>query len=552
MTDSSREAERRRFATRAAVEPAADGCAVCSGGDHARAEETPLPGSAGRAQLHDLAAARAGSGGTFAGPALAGDGEASVSVLGRGAKPLVLEPSWTLTFERGELQLRRDHSVVVENGHIAAIVPGRVQGREVRLPMQGQLLIPGMISGHTHVAAGSPTRGLIEGGRPFARPLLVTESLSDEDLDALTAYNLAEILRGGCTTQVEQSVSLRQAKSYVRVARSWGVRGYPGGMVPGWSRVMPIWFRQSDQALLDSVPDTLAEIQANLEFGLSVNGAEGGRILPMMTPHGPETQTPETLRAVMEAARQLGNGVHTHLATIARDSATVQRLWGKGPVTWLEEFGFYDIPFFGAHMGGWDAATDAEFLAGKSKFTYAHCPSGNGAGSAGGWQPFIEALAAGINTNVGLDTHSNDLLENAKLAVLYGRLRYDLTNGQSPVPVRRPTVWDMIKSVTLNPANGLGRTDLGRIAVGAKADLTSIDVSGFLSGSGTTPPEPLNNLLYANGLHVRHVMTEGVLQVTDGRLVVDDERRVITRGAQVVQEVWRQLESEDWFTPTPR
>lgn len=77
-------------------------------------------------------------------------------------------------------------------------------------------------------------------------------------------------------------------------------------------------------------------------------------------------------------------------------------------------------------------------------------------------------------------------------------------------------------------------------------------MTGFVAGSGATPPEPLNNLLYAGGLHVRNVMTEGVLQVSDGRLVADDERKVARRGAEVVREVWRQLESEGWFTPTPR
>jgi 5-methylthioadenosine/S-adenosylhomocysteine deaminase len=106
--------------------------------------------------------------------------------------------------------------------------------------------------------------------------------------------------------------------------------------------------------------------------------------------------------------------------------------------------------------------------------------------------------------------------------------------------------------VTINPADGLRREDLGRIAVGAKADLTSIDVSGYLVGPGAAPPEPLNNLLYASGMHVRNVMTEGVFQILDGRLVIDDERRVIQRGAQVVKMIWEQLESEGWFTPTPR
>ena len=87
------------------------------------------------------------------------------------------------------------------------------------------LLLPGLISGHTHAASGSPTRGIIEMGRSYQRPLEIVEALPDDDLDAITAYNIAELLRSGCTTHVEMSLSLRQARSYVRVARRWHVRG---------------------------------------------------------------------------------------------------------------------------------------------------------------------------------------------------------------------------------------------------------------------------------------------------------------------------------------
>ncbi|RKS91361.1 cytosine/adenosine deaminase-related metal-dependent hydrolase [Sphingosinicella microcystinivorans] len=461
---------------------------------------------------------------------------------------LIVEPSWTLVWRDGKPELLRDHSVVIEGDTIVRISEGRIDGENRRIAMPGQLLVPGLISAHTHTACGSPTRGLIEsGGRSYSRPLEIMETLDDADLDALTAYNLAELLRSGCTAQVEQSVSLKQAQSYVRVARRWGVRGFPGGMVPGWRRVMPIWRRSDDKALFASVADTLSEIDANLAFALSVNGAEEGLIRPMMAPHGPETHTPDTLRAVAKAALQLGNGIHTHLATSPGDSERIRKLWGKAPVQWIDEFGFYEQRLFGAHMTGWDAVSDAPFLAKKPHFTFAHCPSGAGAGSGQSNQPFIEALGAGFNSAVGVDTHSNDMVENMKLALLYGRARHSLIAGTSPVPVKRPSVADMIAAATLHPANGLGREDLGRIAVGAKADLASIDVSGLLVGPGFAPPEPLNNLLYANGMAVRNVMTAGRVQVLDGRLTVDDEAHVIARGATVVQRIWRQMFDEGWF-----
>lgn len=456
----------------------------------------------------------------------------------------ILEPSWLLVFRQGQPTVVEGHSVVIDGDRIVRVVEGPVRGRDRRVPMPGQILMPGLISGHTHTAAGTVTRGLIESGRTSTRPLELIDSLDDADLDALTAHNLFEILRSGCTTQVEMSLTLRQVKSYVRVARRWGVRGYPGGMTPSMSRMAVLGARKDDKALFDSEAATLAEIAANLAFGLEVAGADEGRIRPMATPHGPETQTPATLRATADWARRLGNGIHIHLAQ--GGSEGIKRLWGKSAVQWLDEFGLYEQRLFGAHMSTWDVVADSRFLQTKPLFSYVHCPSATGAGGAGPRQPFIEALGAGLNTCVGLDS-TTDMIENMRLALLYGRARHTQVGDASPVWILRPNVSEMIKAVTLNPAKGLGRDDLGRIAVGAKADLTAIDVSGPFVGGGIAPPDPLNNLLYANGLAVRHVMTDGRFQVFDRRLVVDDERRVIAEGARVLTRIWDQLRAEGWL-----
>ncbi|MDP5052763.1 MAG: amidohydrolase, partial [Congregibacter sp.] len=99
---------------------------------------------------------------------------------------------------------------------------------------------------------------------------------------------------------------------------------------------------------------------------------------------------------------------------------------------------------------------------------------------------------------------SNDYVENLKLAVLYGQARHELlTELDAGRDSRRPTVWNAIEGATRIPAKGLRRDDLGAIKAGARADMISIEVSGMLNGTGALPPEPLNNLLYANGRMVR-------------------------------------------------
>lgn len=458
--------------------------------------------------------------------------------------PLVIEAGWALTADAGDrVSLMRDASIVVEQGAIAEVRQGRVAGRQTRIDARRLLVVPGFISGHTHVCSGTPTRGIIEGGRSYARPLEVVEALDDADLDALTALNLAELLRSGCTTTLDMSLSLRQAESYVRVATRWGVRGYPAPMIPGIPRLFPIWQRRDDATLTASVPGTLDEIAAARRFAVANARANDGLIRAQMAPHATDTHTPETLRAIVDAAREVGNGLHIHLAQGARETETVTRLWGLSPVRWLESLGAYDLPVFGAHMSGVDWAADGPVLK-KHGVVFAHCPSAGGAG--GESMPYPEALGAGVPVNIGIDTHSNDYVENLKLAVLYGQAREALLRRLSPVPLERPSIWTAVAGATLVPAVGLRRPDLGRIRAGARADLTMIDVSGLLVGTGALPPEPLHHLLYANGTAVRHVMTDGRLQVFEGGLVAG-EAAVLDAGGRAVQKVWQQLDREGWF-----
>ena len=464
----------------------------------------------------------------------------------------IVDAGWTLIETDDELDLLRDGHVLVRDGVIEDVRAAPYTDNLPHLSLPYDLLMPGFISGHTHCCSATPTRGIIEGPRSYQRPLEIVEMLSDDEIDALTALNLAEMLRSGCTTHIEMSLSLRQAESYVRLAERWGVRGFPGAMIPTMERLFGIWFRPDDQVLFDAEEGTLEEIAANLAFGKKHMGKGDGRIMPMMAPHACDTHTPATMQAMADAAKELGTGLHIHLSQGSRETEEVRRLWGMTPAQWIESFGFMENgPVFGAHMYGIDWDVDPEIF-NRHGVVYAHCPSDLGAGN--GTQPYPEALAAGMNVNIGIDTHSNDYLEDLKLAVIYGQARYELKRQLDPdgLPVVRPTIWQAVDGATRVAARGLRRDDLGVIKPGAKADMISIDVSGLLVGSGALPPEPLNNLLYANGRMVRTAMTEGRLQVHDFRFVADDEEVLLRAGGTVVEKIWGQLADEGWFTETAR
>ncbi len=460
----------------------------------------------------------------------------------------VIEAGWALLPDGDSLKPTRDVAIVVQKGIISDIADTRIAKDLPRIDARTQLVLPGLICGHTHCASGSATRGLIESGRYYTRPLEFVESLSEDELDDLTAYNLAELIRSGATTLLEMSLSHRQMESFVRVARRWNVRAFVGSMIPDVNRVTPIWERSYETVLADAELDTLAEIERYLDFARRLD-SNNGLMLPMIAAHAADTHTDATLMAIAAGARELGTGVHIHVSQRARETTRIRAEQGLTPVQWLEKLGCFDGPLFAAHMTGMDLNIDPAIMT-KHGAVYAHCPSAGGAGAAS--QPYPEALAAGMRVNVAVDTHSNDMIENLKLAVLYGRNRARHLHETSVAPMVMPSVHDAIAGTTILSARGLHRNDLGRLSIGAAADITTIDVSGLLVGAGALPPDPLNNLLYASGTQVRNVIVAGRPLVHDGHLVDHDEVELIQRGGTIMQKIWRQLESEDWLDNAPQ
>lgn len=461
----------------------------------------------------------------------------------------IIEAGWALLEKDGEQVLERDVSIVVQDDQIIDVRQGRVSGWRSRVDASDCLVMPGFISGHTHTAVSSPARGLIEGGRFMDKPVEMALTLSDEELDALTAYNIAEILKSGCTTFVEMSASVQHAESFVRVAEAWGIRAYVSVIVPNMERLYTLWYRESDDELFASVPQTLKEIEAARQFGLDLQQAGSDLILAQMAIHAADTHTPETIKAALSVAEEFGNGLHIHLAQRIREVEACERLWGMRPVAWLESLGVFKQQVIAAHLYQMDMVQDPPILK-QNDVNYVHCACMASILHQGS-QPYPEALAGGLNISLGIDQLSNDYVENIKLATLNGQLRTNLIEKHSKAPMRRPQVADSVRAATSGGARMLRRDDIGRLAPGAKADICAIDVTAPLSGLGALPPEPLHHLLYSNGRHVRHVMTNGRMQVLNGRLIVADEGRVVQEGGEISKLIWSRLEERNWFKSAP-
>ena len=114
-------------------------------------------------------------------------------------------------------------------------------------------------------------------------PLELADQLDDDDMDALTSRNLAEPIRSGCTMQVEQSLSPRQAETGTveatadLVAYTWGteIKLTASGLNAGKAYQVAVLDARGAEIGAGTFVGTDAEIRCNLNAALLPEEAEG-------------------------------------------------------------------------------------------------------------------------------------------------------------------------------------------------------------------------------------------------------------------------------------
>jgi 5-methylthioadenosine/S-adenosylhomocysteine deaminase len=116
---------------------------------------------------------------------------------------------------------------------------------------------------------------------------------------------------------------------------------------------------------------------------------------------------------------------------------------------------------------------------------------------------------AGINVGIGTDSYPYNMLEEMRRALICARIA-----GKSVFDIKTGDILDM---ATLGGAKALGRSDIGRIAVGAKPDFSLVD----LNHPAMQPVyDPLRNLLQcAAERAVEAVYVDGQCIARGGKLL---------------------------------
>lgn len=397
--------------------------------------------------------------------------------------------------------------VRIEDDRIVAVAtPDAHHEADRTIDATGQVLIPGLVNLHTHLAMGL-LRGYGDDMRlePWLQDRIWP---AEARFDAATMragadLGLLEMVRGGTTSFLD--MYFLEEEAMVPACRAAGVRGWLGeGMVdvgqtdPGQpNRKLPAIERMTKALAKDPI------------------------LTGCPAPHGTYTCNPETYA---EAARISGEHqvpLHTHCSETRTEVYDVVAKAGARPVPTLAKWGALGKRSVLAHCG-WVTKEEVRAIAGAGA-AVAHCPVSNLKLATGSVAPVPEMHDAGVQVGLGTDgaasNNTLDMFQTMKFAALVQKQhRWDAT----VLPAQR--VLDM---ATRDGAAALHRPDLGRIAVGATADLALVD---FRRAHLVPRHDAVSHLVYAAGASdVSATIVHGRVLMAQAHVESLDEPGVLAR-----------------------
>lgn len=449
---------------------------------------------------------------------------------------LIKNAAWAVCWDDAARRqvYRRDVDIAFANDLIVHVGAGYRGAAETVVDGRDRLVMPGLVNVHTHCMSENIGRGITE---ELGNPQLYMSGLYDlksvflpahsmelsaDQLDgvhAATEVALGELLRSGVTTVVDQAVPY---EGWIELLAKSGIRAYAGPMYRSAR-----WVVKTGHAVEYDWDEKAGEraFAAALTAIEAAQGHNSGRLSGIVAPAQVDNCTPQLLRDSLAEAEKRGLPLTLHCSQSVWEFLEMTRRHGVSPVQWLAQLGLLGprmllghAVFLDQHSWlRWPTRRDIELLA-ETGTSVAHCPtvfSRYGQTLEG----FGAYRQAGVNMALGTDTQPHNMIEEMRHAIILGRI--------AAREVHALTSADVFHAATVGGATALGRGDLGRIAVGAKADLVLAD----LSEPAMQPArDPLRSLIFSAAERaIREVYVDGRRVVADGEPLHIDRRAVAAR-----------------------
>jgi 5-methylthioadenosine/S-adenosylhomocysteine deaminase len=413
--------------------------------------------------------------------------------------------------------------LLIEGDRIEKIFPGgrghQREGDDL-LDCVGKIIIPGLISAHTHLT-GMLQRGLWDetSFESWSKKSAATEKFfnpSADDIHVIHGAACVELIRHGVTTVLNMFTApmkdpLKSVESACHAFLDTGIRG-----------VLAFSLKDQSPDNAGMVPE-IEKVESWVSLAKEVSrqvGSFGPRISFALAPSAPQRCSDPLLIACREIAEGFDAGLHTHLAETRKHAEIGRELYGESIVHHLERIGFLGSALSVAHAV-WLNDQEIDILK-KHDVKIVHNPSSNmklGSGVA----HVKRMLNRGLTVGLGADSVNAgtiySIFEQMKLSVLLPRCFWGAEDWVLPCEALAMATDGGARALLLD---GM----IGSIEEGKKADLAILSPSTALTPNN----DVVNQLaLCENGASVESVFIDGNPVMLHKKITRADEEAILAK-----------------------
>lgn len=372
----------------------------------------------------------------------------------------------------------------------------------------GMVCMPGLVNTHTHLGMSifkgyKDDNKLMDWLNNVIWP--IEDKFTDNEIYWNSYMSSIEMIKSGTTTFNDMYFNMEKV---IEVAEKIGQRA-----VISWS--------VTDNSIRDKFEKTR-------EYFNKYNH-KNSLIKIYVSAHAGYTCNPETIEKCVKLAKELGTGIHIHLAETKAEEQIIKENYGKTPTKYLKDLGVFEVPVILAH-GIYFSKEDIEILK-TIKGGISHNPISN-CKLASGICDVTNLKSNGITVALGTDgvgsTTTLDMFEEMRTAAYLQKI-----NTMEPTSIN---AYEILKMATIEGARVLDLDDeIGTVEVGKKADLIFINTNK----THLYPENDLcSNLVYsANGADVDTVIIDGKVIMQNRKLLTINEKHVKKNIAKVVKRL---------------
>lgn len=366
----------------------------------------------------------------------------------------------------------------------------------------GDIVMPGLINSHTH-ASMTVFRSMADDvpDRLHRYIFPLEKKLVSRDMVRIGAQlGNVEMLKGGVTTYADMYYFEDEvAKTVDQI----GMRAILGETIIQF----PVASAKTPE---DGIKYTLNFIEQYKDHP---------RITPAFAPHGPYTNSTETLQTIAKLSLKHDVPVMMHLAESDREREVIaERSGGLSPVKYMESIGALNANFLAAHVI--DANDEDIAILKKHDVGIAHNMSAN-IKSAKGVAPALKMFNDGLRIGLGTDgPMSGNTLSTIDEFNQVAKVHKLVNKDRAAMP---PI--NVIEMATIGAARALHMEDkIGSLEVGKLADIIVIDTK---APNMIPVYNPYSALVYsAYATNVKHSVVDGKLLMEDRNILTINEKTV--------------------------